>query len=109
MIQSINAKTELLKLTKPDNLLAAYLTISMPEGITTLMLSLDEDPTEFLNKLDFDYDHRYDGVQNIVGIVWLKDGTWLERTDYNACEWWDLKKRPPIPESLREYRKGEAS
>jgi hypothetical protein len=54
----------------------------------------------FLNSLDFEYDNGYGG-QKLFGIVWLSDGTWLERMEYDGSEWWRHCKCPEIPEELK--------
>jgi hypothetical protein len=58
-----------------------------------------EDYANFLNKLDFEYDAGY-GSQNLDGIVWLEDGTWLSRGEYDGSEWWEFNKLPNIPSEL---------
>jgi hypothetical protein len=58
-----------------------------------------EELEEFMNKLDFDYDDGY-GMQYLDGTVWLENGTWLERGEYDGSEWWYLKSTPAIPEFL---------
>jgi hypothetical protein len=53
----------------------------------------------FFDSLDFSYNAGY-GTQHLHGTVWLKDGTWLEREEYDGSEWWVYKKAPQIPERL---------
>ena len=55
----------------------------------------------FFDSLDFSYNDGY-GNQNLHGTVWLKDGTWLERAEYDGSEWWEHKKAPQIPNRLYE-------
>ena len=50
---------------------------------------------KFLNELDFDYDDGF-GWQELYGIVWLDDGTWLARGEYDGSEWWEHNVIPPI-------------
>jgi hypothetical protein len=52
----------------------------------------------FLGSLDFSYDAGYGG-QYLHGIVWLEDGTWLSRGEYDGSEWWDHNELPEVPES----------
>jgi hypothetical protein len=54
---------------------------------------------EFLRALDFEYDSGY-GTQELFGTVWLSDGTWLSRGEYDGSEWWEHNKIPDIPEEL---------
>lgn len=30
-------------------------------------------------------------------VIVLKDGSWLERADYDGSEWWEFKKSPRMP------------
>ena len=59
----------------------------------------DEEYEQFLKSLDFNYDNGYGG-QQLFGIVWFEDGTWLERGEYDGSEWWEHKILPPIPDEL---------
>lgn len=55
--------------------------------------------SEFLNSLDFEYDNGY-GSQELFGFIWLKDGSWCERYEYDGSESWAHKSPPIIPEKL---------
>ena len=59
----------------------------------------DEEFKTFLDQMDFEYDSGY-GVQELFGIIWLTDGTWLERSEYDGSEWWSHKSLPKIPDHL---------
>lgn len=59
----------------------------------------DDDYHSFLNELNFEYDGGYGG-QELFGNVWLEDGTWLERGEYDGSEWWEHKVCPDIPKEL---------
>lgn len=54
----------------------------------------------FLDSLDFEYDNGYGG-QQLFGTVWLTDGTWMERGEYDGSEWWEHRVCPTIPETLK--------
>jgi len=54
---------------------------------------------QFLESLDFEYDSGY-GLQELFGTVWLEDGMWMERGEYDGSEWWELMRRPEIPSTL---------
>jgi len=56
----------------------------------------EQDYQKFLESLNFDYDSGFGG-QELYGIVWLEDNTWLERGEYDGSEWWDHKVMPKIP------------
>lgn len=59
-----------------------------------------EEYEAFLEKLNFYYDSGY-GTQELEGTVWLKDGTWLSRREYDGSEWWHHNRRPSIPHYLQ--------
>lgn len=59
-----------------------------------------EEYNAFLNELDFDYDAGYGG-QELYGTIWLTDGTWFTRGEYDGSEWWDFNSLPEIPEDLK--------
>jgi len=61
--------------------------------------STEEDRTQFLNDLDFDYDNGYGG-QNLFGTIWYEDGTWSERGEYDGSEWYVYRQCPQIPAEL---------
>ena len=54
---------------------------------------------EFLKNLNFNYDDGFGG-QNLFGTVWLEDGTWCTRGEYDGSEWWEHNQLPPIPNEL---------
>lgn len=60
-----------------------------------------EEIREFLDKIDFEYDNGY-GEQYLEGVVWMEDGTWFERAEYDGSEWWEHRRLPEIPESLKQ-------
>lgn len=57
------------------------------------------DLENFLESLNFTYDSGY-GSQKLFGIIWLKDGTWLSRKEYDGNEWWLHNVLPEIPKEL---------
>ena len=60
----------------------------------------EEDLSKFLNEIDFEYDSGY-GQQELYGIVWLTDGSWLSREEYDGSEWWQHRFLPPVPVYLQ--------
>lgn len=58
-----------------------------------------DEMTKFFECLDYEYDSGYGG-QELEGIVWLVDGTWLDRGEYDGSEWWNHQKCPEIPKEL---------
>ena len=45
------------------------------------------------------YDNSYGG-QELFGMIWMKNGDWLERGEYDGSEWWEYKTCPEIPAEL---------
>ena len=73
-----------------------------PEPDKPILLKLghtDEEYHKFLEALNFTYDAGYGG-QELFGTVWLEDGTWLSRGEYDGSEWWNHHKVPEIPKEL---------
>ena len=54
----------------------------------------------FLEGLRFNYDDGF-GPQELFGVVWFKDGSWLERYEYDGSEKWILKRTPDVPQILQ--------
>lgn len=55
---------------------------------------------EFLSSLNFNYYGGF-GAQTLFGTVWLTEGRWLARGEYDGSEWWDFHVYPDIPEHLK--------
>ena len=60
----------------------------------------EQELQQLWNDLDFEYDEGYGG-QELFGIVWFNDGSWLERWEYDGSEGWTYKKTPQIPDNLK--------
>lgn len=60
-----------------------------------------ENPNFLLKSLDFLYDEDY-GTQHIYGYILFRDGSWLERREYDGAEWWRFM-IPPTKESIKNY------
>ena len=96
-----NAKKELLNAVKDTAKIkcASIRYGSWEDEVSQKILKLnhsEEDYNEFLNSLDFTYDDGYGG-QELYGTVWLEDGTWLSRGEYDGSEWWEHNVLPAIP------------
>ena len=50
----------------------------------------------FLKAIDFEFNSGYGG-QEVFGTIWLEDGNWFERGEYDGSEWWEYKQLPEIP------------
>lgn len=57
----------------------------------------DEELTEFLNNLNFDYDCGY-GRQYLFGTIWCKNNAWFTRHEYDGSECWEYHEYPKLPE-----------
>ena len=60
----------------------------------------EADLNTFLNTLNYDYDEDY-GRQELFGIVFMKDGSWWTRAEYDGSEWWTKNTVPDIPECCK--------
>ena len=60
---------------------------------------------EDLPLLNVEYDDGY-GSQELEGIVLFKDGTWLEREEYDGSEWWRYL-TPPTVDDVNNYLKDD--
>lgn len=109
----INAKEEFLKVTSDkskikcvDIIYGDYWFDPELEEDPNVKIKLkigysEEDYTNFLKKLDFEYNNGYGG-QKLFGVIWLEDNTWFERGEYDGSEWWNYKSLPKIPKELYE-------
>lgn len=100
----MNAKKELqeiLKNTSPIKCASIHTEIgNNSKRIFNLKLDYSNFELEkYYDSLNFEYDSGYGG-QELFGTVWLKDGTWLSRREYDGSEWWIQNTCPEIPLSL---------
>ena len=60
-----------------------------------IKFKLYEDWEKFEFDADFTYDDGY-GVNEIStnSVIVFKDGSWLERGEYDGSEWWEYKETP---------------
>lgn len=102
-----NAAMELLRIVNHtgSKIICAEISIQHSwEDSTSFFLKKgysQEDYERFINSLNFDYDAGFGG-QNLFGTVWLEDGSWLARGEYDGSEWWNHLKLPEIPQNLME-------
>ncbi len=97
-----NAKEQYLEATKGKEVLCADIKFTWQNEVS--VYQLDRSYSEyrlnrFLDDLDFDYDYTFG--DNLEGTIWLTDGTWLERQEYdggNRC--WVHRVCPAIPDIL---------
>jgi len=67
-----------------DNFLRKVLVFQVRNGVVSI-----ENETE--------YDSGY-GAQELYGAIVFKDGSWLERTEYDGSESWKYKRTPTVKE-----------
>ena len=94
----MNAKEELKCFIKDDEVLCWHIFDNDMDSILKVGYT-PEDMERELNKLNFEYDEGYGG-QILFGTVIFKDGSWLERGEYDGSEWWEYKRTPKLPECL---------
>lgn len=68
-------------------------------NIDLLLGYTPEDLDLFLKSLDFEYDNGF-GLQEVDGTIWLSDGTWMRRWEYDGSEGWERMMCPNVPEKL---------
>lgn len=63
----------------------------------------------FLEKMDFEYDDGFGGVEIPLDLVIVGDTWWMERYEYDGQECWRFKCIPnepkkiiPVPETIRD-------
>lgn len=59
----------------------------------------DKEYNNFMDSLDFNYDDGFGG-QELFGLVWFVNDSWLERYEYDGAEMWVYKRCPAIPIEL---------
>ena len=100
-----NARTELLNFLKAlSGVKCAELSFSNWRMSTNKELKLKigyslSDWGAFLDGLDKEYDSGYGG-QELSGTLWMTDGTWCTRGEYDGSEWWEHNVIPEIPKHL---------
>ncbi len=73
--------------------------INLAKGFTS------EDYDSFMEELNFGYD-SVRGIQELFGIIWLKNGDWFERFAEGGLEFWLLKTCPDKTKSLFDILQG---
>lgn len=64
-----------------------------------LILHTDHTPEElkqFKKDMDFEYCPDF-GTQELFGTIWLKNGDWMTRGEYDGSEWWNYHSLPELP------------
>jgi len=94
-----NAMLEFIRTTGMNKVLCAKIHLEIGESffndriepnLKLINLKLNyssEEYEKFLKDLDFEYDSGY-GCQELFGTIWMQDGTWYSRGEYDGSEWW---------------------
>lgn len=83
-----------LKYDIDDNDDDVFRTIALKQNYNSEELEL------FLNQLDFKYDSGM-GSQYLFGTIWLTDGSWFSRREYDGAEYWHHNVLPTIPDECK--------
>lgn len=100
----MNAKIELLETLKGKATIKCALIErkKYDDPVNRAKLMLNYTPLElttFYNDLDFEYDSGY-GQQQLYGTIWLTDGSWIGRGEYDGREWYEHYRLPVLPQEL---------
>jgi hypothetical protein len=90
-----NARKELMDVVRPENLMAAEISFR-GKDIVLYPSYTDKELMDFLQALNYEYDSGY-GTQYLDGVIWLKNGAWIVREEYDGSEWWAHRIRPTPP------------
>ena len=77
----------------------AWIAFIRPDMGNAVYLKKGHSPAEyeeFLCKIDRDYDDGF-GTRELFGMIWLKNGEWFERSDYDGNEEWEHCTVPSTP------------
>lgn len=100
----MNAKEEFLEITEGLEVKCVEIQLYNNKRIstkTTLAVNYTQDEYDkFLEDIDKEYDSGY-GLQELYGTIWLKNGDWIDRYEYDGSERWELRKAPTIPDYLQ--------
>lgn len=100
----MNAKEEFLEITEGLEIKCVEIRLYNNKRIstkTTLAVNYTQDKYDkFLEDIDKEYDSGY-GLQELYGTIWLKNGDWIDRYEYDGSERWELRTAPIIPNYLQ--------
>ena len=94
----MSARTEFLDAIVEYDLMCAIVEYEDRE-ITLKMGYTPEEYEKFLKRLEFNYDNGF-GTQELYGTIWLSNGDWISREEYDGSEWWEYNTCPEIPNEL---------
>lgn len=101
-----NARKEFETKTEGHTVLCAWIQIDSNDVDVDAILRKrysKSEYDEFLKEIDVEYDPEW-GLQELDGEIWLDDGQWFNRYEYDGREHWTRhilpmsRNRPKIPE-----------
>lgn len=78
-----------------DDIEAITITLGWEDDATPLIQIHNPTIEQIAAMKQYDYDSVY-GSQELYGTIWMKDGTWYAREEYDGSEWWKLYSRPDL-------------
>ena len=93
----VNVRQEFEREIEDHTVLCAWIRIRRKKVVHLVKGYSDLEYEDFLKEIDVDYNDLYEG-QELYGIIWLTNGEWIEREEYDGSEGWILRSRPDIPE-----------
>lgn len=102
----MNARQEFIDTVGNNDILCASIRLigTLERKVILTTGHTKEEYNQFLKDIDFDYDSGYGG-QELYGTIWLCDGTWFSRGEYDGSEWWVYNRCPEIPSNLNRLDK----
>lgn len=99
-----NAKEEFVKKVVPRGKVKCAVIQCHGTQVTLEPDYSKEEFGEFIDALShIDYHEGYGG-QELFGLVWMADGTWFTRGEYDGSEWWEYHKCPSLPKDWNDDR-----
>ena len=56
---------------------------------------------DLAEKFNVEYKNGY-GLQELFGTIWMKDGTWYTRSEYDGAEWWTHHECPDWDDDMHK-------
>lgn len=89
-----NARNEFESTIEDHTVLCAWIQMDNIDAVLRRGYS-DSEYEEFLKELEVEYDAGY-GTQKLSGTIWLDNGEWFDRHEYDGSEYWIHRSRPEI-------------
>lgn len=100
----MNLKNETLQIMKEHTLTPEdidFITVDIAKERFGKEETFLVDTSEFWKLADEDYDEGFGGYEVALSLqIVFKNGSWLERHEYDGSEWWEFKSTPQRPENI---------